>query len=245
MGRKIKYIALYVLCTALLSQCKKPGCFKDAGGIILQQRLAKPFNRIDITGNINLVLTQDTTEKISVEGGEDILANIVTEITDNVLTIKNTTTCKWLREPSEKITVYLSFRDLVRLNYNGSGNVTSTKKIMADGITFYTDRGAGNIDIDLEAKRVYAYIYTDATDMVFRGRSDSCYVYTGERGTIDFKNFIVKHQQVGYGSIRDGYVHATESLNVIMYFKGRLFYKGAPLRITTDYQSTGTIIPMP
>jgi len=245
MGRKIKYIALYVLCATILSQCKKPGCIKGEGSIILQQRPAKSFNRIDITGNINLVLTQDTVEKISIEGGEGIIANVSTEIKDNVLTIKNTTTCKWLRHPSEKIIIYLSVRDLVRLNYNGSGSVTSTNKIIADGITFYTDRGAGNIDIDLEAKRVYAYIYTDATDMIFRGKSDSCYVYTGERGTIDFRNFIVKHQQVGYGSIRDGYVHATESLNVIMYFKGTLFYRGAPSRITTEYQSTGAIIPIP
>ncbi len=52
-------------------------------------------------------------------------------------------------------------------------------------------------------------------------------------------------QEVGYGSIRDGYVHATESLDVIMYFKGTLFYKGNPPRVTTEYLSTGQVIPMP
>ncbi len=245
MSVTIKNIFFFLVCILVFNHCKKPGCFKDAGNIISQQRAATSFNQVDIFDNINLVLTQDTIEKISVEAGANILANIITDISDNVLTIKNTTDCKWLRNPSEKINVYLSIKHLIRINYNASGNITSTNTIRADGITFHTDNGAGNIDIDMNAKRVYVYIFNDNTDMIFRGNSDSCYAYTGERGTIDFRNFIVKHQKVGYGSIRDGYVHATESLHVIMYFKGTLFYKGNPQRVTTEYLSTGQVIPMP
>ncbi len=243
MVQLLKKCGFVFLCVALLISCKKNGCFENAGSIQKSERLATQFNTIDIKDNINLVLTQDTINKIFVEAGEFISSNIKTEIANNVLTINNEASCKWLRNPSEQVTVYVNVKDLVRINYNGSGNITSTNTIVADGITFYTDNGAGTIDIDLNAKRTYAYIYNDNTDMIFRGNSDSCYVYTGERGTIDFRDFVVKNQTVGYGSIRDGYVHATESLKVIMYFKGTLFYKGNPGKVTTEYLSTGRVIP--
>ncbi|HVG13277.1 MAG TPA: DUF2807 domain-containing protein, partial [Flavisolibacter sp.] len=112
-----------------------------------------PFNEIDINDNIDLVLTQDTTEKIMVEAGSSLAPNITTSIRNNTLFIRNESSCKWLRSPSEKITVYVSVRKLIRLTYNASGKVTTTNTIKADGITFFSDEGAGNIDIDLEAKR--------------------------------------------------------------------------------------------
>ena len=243
MVQLIKEYGVVFFCFALLNGCKKSGCLENAGPIKRSERQANNFNTIDIKDNINLILTQDTINKLFVEAGENIAPNIKTEIANGVLTIKNEASCKWLRNPSEKITVYLNVKDLIRINYNGSGNITSTNTIVADGITFYTDNGAGTIDIDLNAKRTYAYIFNDNTDMIFHGNSDSCYVYTGERGTIDFRDFVVKNQTVGYGSIRDGYVHATESLNVIMYFKGTLYYKGNPGKVTTEYISTGRVIP--
>ena len=229
----------------LLNSCRKPACFAEAGSILKTTRVATFFNQIDIEDNINLVLTQDTAYKIFVEAGEHLAPNITTIIENGILSIRNETSCKWLRSPSEKINVHVSFKELIRIIYNGSGNITSTNKILADGITFFTDEGAGNIDIDLEAKRTYAYIFNDNTDMIFRGSSDSCYVYTGERGTIDFRNFVVKHQVVGYGSIRDGFVHATESLHVIMYFKGTLYYRGNPARVTTEFLSSGKVVRLP
>ncbi len=230
---------------ALFGGCKKSGCFEKAGAVIKIAREVKSFNQIDIRDNIHLVLTQDTIERIFVEGGEHILPNITTTFTDGILYIRNNTDCKWMRKPSEKLTVYVSVKDLIRVIYNSSGNVTSTNTITADAITFTTDEGAGNMNIDLIANRTFIYIYTDNADAIFRGRSDSCYAYTGERGTLDLRNFVVKDQTVGYGSIRDGYVHATDSLHVIMYFKGTLFYRGAPQKVTVDYQSSGQVLPMP
>lgn len=229
-------------CTLLFTQCKKPGCFSDSGAVVMVQRSSAPFDQIDLQDNVNLVLTQDTVESIRVEAGNDLQGAIKTEIVAGVLTVTNTTNCQFLRSPSEKVTAHVGIKTLVRLNYSGSGNITTTNTLLADGITFYSDIGAGNMHISLEAKRTYAYLYGNNTDMVFTGKSDSCYAYTGQRGTIDFRNFVVKHQQIGYGSIRDGYVHATHSLHVLQYFRGTLYYKGRPPVVNTEYFSTGKVL---
>ncbi|MEJ7912355.1 MAG: DUF2807 domain-containing protein [Chitinophagaceae bacterium] len=245
MKSRLPYNASLLLLLLIWIGCKKPDCLEAAGSTSRQERASPAFTSINIADNINLVLTQGSKEKIEVEGGANVIANIETSVKNEILTVRNNASCKWLQDPSQKITVYLSVANLVRIDYNGSGNISTTNIIQADGITFFTDEGAGNIDIDLRAKRTYVYIYNDNSDIRFRGSSDSCYVYSQEKGTIDFRDFKVRHQMVGYGSIRDGYVHATESLHVIMYFKGTLFYKGSPLRIKTEYLSTGKVLPMP
>ena len=242
--KHIFFIATFLICALLFTQCKKPGCFSDSGAVVTMQRPSPPFQQIDLQDNVNLVLTQDAVESIHVEAGEGLQGAIETKITDGVLTIKNTTDCQFLRSTSEKVTAYVAVKNLLRLNYSGSGNITTTNTLLADGITFYSDIGAGNMHISLDAKRTYAYLYGNNTDMVFTGKSDSCYAYTGQRGTIDFRNFVVKYQQIGYGSIRDGYVHATESLHVLQYFRGTLFYKGRPPMVKTEYFSTGKVLPI-
>ncbi|MDB5197425.1 MAG: hypothetical protein JWP88_1796 [Flaviaesturariibacter sp.] len=244
MKRNLYLILILPYTLTQFSSCKKPGCLTDAGTIVVSQRPAASFHQIELQDNINLVLTQDTIERIRIEAGENLQPVITTNISNGLLTIKNAGTCSWLRSPSETIKAYVSVKNLDRLNYNGSGQVTTTNTLLADGITFFSDAGAGNMHIALNAKRTYAYIYGVNTDMIFSGKSDSCYIYTGQRGTIDFRNFIVKHQKVGYGSLRDGYVHATESLHVLQYFRGTLYYKGKPPQVTTEYFSTGKVLPM-
>ncbi|MCW3074833.1 MAG: hypothetical protein JWP69_1902 [Flaviaesturariibacter sp.] len=241
---KNKLFLLSLFCACFLAQCKKPGCFTDTGTLVSMQRPVAPFHQIVVEDNVQVILTQDTIEQVRIEAGQGLQASITADISAGVLSLKNTASCTWLRSPSEKVVAYVSVKNLDRLTYEGSGDITTTNTLQADGITFYSSIGAGNIHISLNAKRTYAYLYGNNTDMVFTGKSDSCYAYTGQRGTIDFRNFIVKHQTVGYGSIRDGYVHATESLHVLQYFKGTLYYKGRPPRVTTEYFSTGKVLPI-
>src|SRR5688572_21323703 len=97
MVQLLKKCGFVFLCVALLISCKKNGCFENAGSIQKSERPATRFNTIDIKDNINLVLTQDTINKIFVEAGEFISSNIKTEIANNVLAISNEASCKWLR----------------------------------------------------------------------------------------------------------------------------------------------------
>ncbi len=225
--------------------CKKPGCFEDAGSLITTQRQTTSFHRIDLFDDVNLFLTQDTIESIKIVAAKNVEPNISVQNENGVLTIRNNTTCKWLRSPNEKSTVYLGIKTLDHIEYSGSGNISSTNTINADKITFYSATGAGNIDVSLDAKQVTANVEYESADFIFHGRADVCYGYAGSRGTLDLRDFEVKYLAIGYAGVRDVTVNATEVIEATIYHTGNVFYKGNPPNITTTFYSSGRLYRIP
>jgi hypothetical protein len=229
----------------LMAGCKKASCFEKAGNLTRVQRSTATFNQIDLKDNINLILTQDTAEAITIEAGTYLIPNIATTVENNILTIENKTTCNWLRQPGEKIDVYVSVKNLEKLSYNASGNVTTTNTIYTDHILIESKEGAGNLDMTLEALVITAYLSKENADFTLRGKANVCHSYTNSRGSVDFKDLEVKTMNIEYGSVRDAVFYATEEINAIIYHTGNLYYKGNPAIINKTFHSTGKLLHIP
>lgn len=238
------YSAIFFLSCFFIS-CEKNGCLEETGALVKTMRSAGPIREIRLYDNIDLVLKQDTVEKILVVAGKSLEPFIETSFEKDVLTIRNNMQCKWLRNPSEAITVYVSVKNLEKLDYEGSGHVSSENTIMAENITFYSELGAGNIDLELKARQTFSYIMDENSDMRLRGTSDVLWTYTNSRGSIDFSEFEVKKMVIEYGGVRDATIHVTEELDAILYFHGNVYFKGNPVITQNRQHSTGKLIRIP
>jgi hypothetical protein len=109
-------------------------------------------------------------------------------------------------------------------------------------MTLYSEDGAGNLDLHLDAVQTFSYIMDENADFVLHGTSDRCWSYTASRGSIDFSDFLVKKMVIEYGGVRDATIHVTEDLNSILYYKGNLYYKGAPQVSKDEVHSSGRLI---
>jgi hypothetical protein len=101
------------------SGCGKNGCLKNAGAVKTTVRQPGSFNEIMLYDKIDVVLTQDSVQQIKIESGENMLPNIETTVIDNVLTVRDNSSCKWVRDLDEKITVYISTPKLQQIIYHG------------------------------------------------------------------------------------------------------------------------------
>jgi hypothetical protein len=228
----------------LFLSCKKTSCLENAGTKVISHRKTASFNKIDLFDNVNLIITQDSTEAIAVEAGANVLPNIITSVEKGVLTIKNSTSCNWLREPSETINVYVSVSNLNNLNYQGSGRVTSTNTIVTDTITIFSKEGAGIVNLSLNTVQTNAIIQKESPDFILHGNSDNCYAAIDSRGSINFADFEVKRMYIGYICVRNATINVTESLIAVLYHTGNIYYKGNPL-IENSYYSSGRLIKVP
>jgi hypothetical protein len=233
---------LFILLLLFFSACKKESCLGEAGAETTVSRPIAPFHEIDLYDNIHVVLTQDTIERITISAPQNIEPNITTTVENGVLTLRNEAPCTWLRSASEKITVYVHLKKLDKILYAGSGNVTSTNTLITDNITFYSEEGAGNIEVHVNAVQTFSYIMHENADITLHGTSERCWSYTNDRGSIDFSDFVVKQMVIEYGSVRDATINVTEDLNSIIYYKGNLFYKGTPVVTKDEVHSTGRLV---
>jgi len=173
-----RQLVIYWLVFFLFPHCKKPGCFSEAGPIVSVKREAASFHRIDLYDNINVVLIQDTTGSITVKAAQNIEPNITTAIENGTLTIRNGTSCTWLRNPSENPTVYIGVKNLNYINYAGSGNISSANTIQSENLSLYSATGAGNVEISLDVNRLNATVEYESADFIFHGTADGVIPYS-------------------------------------------------------------------
>jgi hypothetical protein len=238
MKWRLHHIGLLLL--VHLTACKK-GIWSDPGPVKVEERAARPIAQILLYDNVNLVLTQDSTERVRVEAPESILPEISTQMDGHSLTIRNRNR-SLVNDPDEELTVYVNVRYLQRLDYLGSANVHCTNTLQSPYFTVLASEGSGNLELTVNSVITDALLYSDMADFRFEGRSDSCYTYCNTLGTIDYRNFEVKRLQLDYSGIRDAHVHATEQLNARIFYKGNVYYKGNPV-IRKEENSSGRLLP--
>jgi hypothetical protein len=116
--------------------------------------------------------------------------------------------------------------------------------LIAGDIWFYSEEGAGSIEVTVQAVQTFSYIMDESADFVLHGTSDVCWSYTNSRGSIDFSGLEVKKMIIEYGGVRDARINVSEELNSIIYYKGNLYYKGAPQITKNKVHSSGRLIRM-
>lgn len=228
-----------------IAACKKPGCLGSAGSVTTVTRNLAAFNELVLDSKINVVLTQSTMNKIEITAPKNIEPNITSVINGNTLTIQNEGDCGWMRNPSETVNVHIYFQDLRNIDYKGSGNVTNTDTLRLEHLNIGSFTGAGNIELTLDNIYTGAYIMLENASIKLHGKSIACFTYTNARGLADMRDFIVKKMVIEYGGLADTYVHVTEDLDAILYYKGNIYYRGNPLISKNISYSTGKLINVP
>lgn len=58
--------ALFLFLMLSFAACKQENCFGEAGAEVAVTRISLPFHQINVYDNINVILTQDSTESITI-----------------------------------------------------------------------------------------------------------------------------------------------------------------------------------
>ena len=227
-----------------LTGCKKKGCFESSGSTTISVRTAPAFTEIDAYDNINIVLTQDTTESITIEAGANLQPYIKADIANNVLSLRNNSGCSWLKGPSENITAYISVKSLAAIKLNGSGNISGTNTITSPNFTLDSYQAVSSVKLDVDAYLATIVIRDENADYTLSGEVGYASVYCGMKGTMDLRNLKIQNTDVDQRSVRDLYMWVTGTFTVRVQYKGNVYYKGSPSPINYQYFNDGRLLPL-
>ena len=242
----IKYIFVIVLIVAA-SACKKAekrSCWKSVGENATKEIQLEPFNKIKLHAHLNYLLVQDSTDKLVLKGGKNLLNFVSAERVEDVLEIKNENKCNFLRDYDQKITVEIHFTSLINIHFEGSEPLLSEGKLKFDWLTLLIRDGAGPVELDFEAQ----YINT------ILAHGFGSFKYTGSTNRA---NFNIRSN--GYG---DAYgLSVNDSLTVVSKTQGDvkinadgaklkaqteadgdILYKGLPSSIQFNQYGTGNLV---
>src|SRR5688572_20402713 len=91
-----------------LAGCQKENqfdCFKSTGKTTTVTRPLSAFNSLRLQDDAQVILVQDSNSFVEIKGGTNLTDNILTEIKNQELTIRNINKCNWVRSYKPEITV--------------------------------------------------------------------------------------------------------------------------------------------
>lgn len=140
--RKISAIAIIGFITISLCSVSCLFGIRGNGKIVKSEREVRNFNHIKISSGLDLIITQDTLEKVMVESDENLQKIIKTEVSGEVLKIYTT-------EPilnASRSKVYVNFKNLKEVNASSGSDVKGSSKLKLEDFKVRASSGA---DIDL------------------------------------------------------------------------------------------------
>lgn len=119
------------------------------GDVATEFRPLKGFEKIEISGSPNVYYAQADSFPVKVRGPKDGLENILTDVNDGTLSIRNRGKMGVVNiviHDEDEAEIYVTSPDLVSVRLNGSGDFTAERRIDTDQMEVVL-RGSGDMRI--------------------------------------------------------------------------------------------------
>lgn len=225
----IKYVVTYLLLLLIFS-CKKENafdCFKSNGSEITVVRYPGSFAEIEVQDNIELTVSNGSEYKVEVSAGKNIIKNISTKVTDNVLILKNNNTCNFVRGYKRKIRLHVTTPYAQKVTNNGVGPLTFSDAFTQDTLVLRVV-SSGDVYVNGSFYEIRSSTHGNG-DVYFNGSTQNLIIYTSGTNFIRAENFSVTGRiYISTYSIGDAYfnLNGVGLFEYLIWETGNLRCKG-------------------
>jgi len=173
------------------------------------------FNSLSISGNFEVTINAQSTQKVEIIANDDILPYVTTKVKNKNLHISTS-------KDLGKITfveLKISMKDLKEVNVSGIADVIA-KKIKSDKLTINV---SGAADLTLKGS-------TDKFELNVSGASD-----------VNAKNLKSNTVDINISGAADVIVNAIDELDVDISGAGEIEYTGSPNKVSKDVSGIGNV----
>ncbi|NNC82229.1 MAG: hypothetical protein HKN79_01520 [Flavobacteriales bacterium] len=192
----------------LLSTCKKADdrpCIKGSGDAITETRHPGAFHSLMLYDDIDYDLIQDSTDKVVIECGENLVNFVSTEIDNGVLSIRDENSCHWLRSLPVKIKVRVHFTQLASIRNEGSGILRTVGAMEQEVIVFDNYHSASENYLEIKAQEATIRINAGGPVIEVKGESHHVNLRNSGIGKLHAEELVshsVWADNQGHGTIR-------------------------------------------
>jgi len=120
-----------------------------------------------------LILKQGSPQSVVLEGDKETLSKIETEVDGNKLSIgREGRWMNWNWRDDDKITVYITMKDIDGLSVSGSGDLIGSGKLTSNDLDLKVS-GSGSLEIEVDAKGAIEADVSGSGDIDLKGSCQS------------------------------------------------------------------------
>lgn len=239
-----KSFIVILLIFGSMHSCKNGNCLQTAGSESSENRILEPFKSIDIYNFFDVYLISDTSNKIEIKAGTNLITNIETSVSEGVLTIRDLNTCTFIKgyEPKK---LYIHVDTLEMLTIQDGINLYTIDTLDAENLLVWFISDIGHCDMTIKSKGFTFQVWYGSGDYMLNGIVETLFLYAGNLSFIDARNLHVDNCIVTNESMGDCFVYPSGNLNVKILDSGNIYYWGNPSEIVMEDRSgSGNLIKM-
>ncbi|WP_159780176.1 GIN domain-containing protein, partial [Flavobacterium sp. 9AF] len=186
----------YILLLLLLVSCGiSEDCFKGNGNRIVQSYALEGFTKITVHEGIALIIKEGPAYQVNIETNDKILENLSLIIENDMLIIKDNSTCNLARDYGQTI-VYVTTPNLTEIHSKTNQNIITDGVLHYPSIKIFSldlEDDAGTGDFYLKIENEFLYIESNnISNFYIEGKSKYFDIYfTWGDGKFNGNNYII------------------------------------------------------
>lgn len=232
-------IVLTAVSVSFTSCWQNPGSVRLKPGQMdtVQDREVECFNKIELDGNFTVYLQNGASCRISVEGEEEVLSMLITEVEDGTLKIGYMN--EQLMPMDHSVIVNVMVNDLRAIKGQKSLRVITTDIFEFNNLDLDF---AGAVDLDMElAGGHLTGVFAGASSVDFSGKVDSVKLEMPGAGKFKAFDLEVQNADLNLAGAGKAEVNVTGELRVNMAGACYVTYKGNPANVYSNISGIGRL----
>jgi hypothetical protein len=239
MNKSIFLLAALMLSTMTHAQWWGNEKIKGNGKMTTETRNTGAYDGIKCAGSMDYVLVAGDEGMIKLEGEENLLEYIMTEVKNGNLIVKTKKGVNLRPSSNKELKVTIPFKDINKVSLAGNGDLWNTDTIKADDLDVSL-AGSGDIVLDVETTSVKGSV-AGSGDLTLKGNTND--LVASVAGSGDFHGFMLQadNTTVSIAGSGDAEVVSNKSIKARVAGSGDIEYRGNPDKEDTKVTGSGTI----
>jgi hypothetical protein len=230
---------IILITTVLLSTFSYAQKVKGNGNMTTITRTTDAYDAISCAGSFDYVLVAGIEGKITLEGEENLLQYITTEVKGNKLVIKQKDKTNLNTSLNKSIKVTIPFKDINSVSLAGSGDLWNEDVISSNNFEVSL-AGSGDVKLKIESQAVNASL-AGSGDLTLIGSTDSLEASVSGSGDFEASKLESNHTDISLAGSGDADVVSNKSLIARVAGSGDIEYRGNPEKEDTKVVGSGSI----
>jgi hypothetical protein len=196
---------------------------KGSGNVITKDVAVQSFDQLQASGVFNVVLTQGAKEAVKIKADDNLqqLFEVKSEGSKLIVRMKKDSHF----DSDEKMTVYITFKNLKSMELKMVGNVSSDGNLSFGNLSL-DNSSVGSVDLALNASKLDIQ-NKSVGSLKLKGKADNAVIKSNSVGSIRASEFVVQTMDIDNDGVGSAEVNAAKELKVKESFLGKVRNAGS------------------